>query len=107
MFLVTPFFSLSAKCFTKLHQKSVALCFPSLCGVCAERRAYKRPLPPSASSQLTSQGMTADCGGIVLMLIEYNMWSFHECLLAQFFFMVAYQNVHFFSLSPSSFPNQI
>lgn len=48
--------------------------------------AYKQPLPPSASSQLRSQGMTADCGAIVLMLIEYSMWSFHECLLAQFFY---------------------
>lgn len=37
----------------------------------------------SASSQFRSQAMTADCGTIVLMLIEYSMWSFHECLLAQ------------------------
>lgn len=46
-------------------------------------------------SQLRSQAMAAYYGAIVLMLIEYSMWPFHECLLSQFI-MVLYQKVHFF-----------
>lgn len=50
---------------------------------------------PSVSLQLKSQAMMVNCRAFVLMLIEYSMLSFHECLLAQFF-MVLYTNVHFF-----------
>ena len=97
MFSLTFFFCLDVKCFMKLHQKSVFLSFPSFCGMCVEKHAYIWSLPPSASSQLTSWTMTAYYGAIVLMLIEYSMWSFHECLPVQFF-RVLYQNVHFFPL---------
>lgn len=62
---------------------------------------YIRSNPPSSSSQLRSQAVTADCGAIVLMLIEYSMWSFRECLLEQFLWYCIKMCIFFLLISKS------
>lgn len=80
------FFScLIVRWFRQQHQKSVSR-FSISCGMCAERHAYIYIVCPALFLFIAqiSRLMTTNCGAIVLMLIEYSMWSFHECLLAQF-----------------------
>lgn len=96
MFLVIYFLLSHCKMFYETTSKVSVPYFSLVCGMCVRRHAfihaaiqrgmhtYIQSLPPTSSSQLRSQATTADCGAIVLMLIEYSMWSFHECLLAQF-----------------------
>lgn len=90
--------------FRKQHQKSVSR-FSISCGMCAEGHAYIHIVCPALFLFIAqiSRLMTANCGAIVLMLIEFSMWSFHECLLAQFLWYCIKMCIFF----PSSFPNQI
>lgn len=104
-FFIYFFYCLTVRWFRKKHQKSTSF-FHISYGMCAERHAYMHVIFTTLFLFIAqiSRLMPANCGAIVLMLIEYSMWSFHKCLLVHFIWYCIKMS---FSFPPSSFPNQI